>query len=112
VVNEAMSAGLPVIVSRACGCADDLVRDGENGFAVDHDDIPQIAEAVCRLEDAGPEGRAAMIERSREIVQDFAPERFAAGAVAAARTALQRRPRLPGIARRLVPAVIGRQFGA
>ena len=32
VVNEAMAAGLPVIVSNECGCSLDLVRDGENGY--------------------------------------------------------------------------------
>ena len=31
-INEAMCAGLPVIVSREVGCAFDLVTDGENGF--------------------------------------------------------------------------------
>ncbi len=32
VVNEAMAAGLPVVVSDAAGCSLDLVREGENGF--------------------------------------------------------------------------------
>jgi glycosyltransferase involved in cell wall biosynthesis len=31
-VNEAMASGLAVIVSDQCGCAADLVVDGENGF--------------------------------------------------------------------------------
>ena len=35
VVNEAMACGLPVIVSDRCGCAADLVRDGQNGFVID-----------------------------------------------------------------------------
>ena len=34
VVNEAMSAGTPVLVSRVCGSAADLVVDGETGFQV------------------------------------------------------------------------------
>ena len=32
VINEAMASGLPVIVSDRCGCADDLVEDGANGY--------------------------------------------------------------------------------
>ncbi|MCF0069015.1 glycosyltransferase [Dyadobacter sp. CY261] len=36
VVNEAMVCGMPVIVSKTCGCAADLVRDGLNGFTFDH----------------------------------------------------------------------------
>lgn len=34
VVNEAMAAGLPVIVSNECGSSLDLVRDGENGYVL------------------------------------------------------------------------------
>ncbi|GGM87623.1 hypothetical protein GCM10010967_20220 [Dyadobacter beijingensis] len=36
VVNEAMVCGMPVIVSKTCGCAPDLVRDGVNGFTFDY----------------------------------------------------------------------------
>ena len=32
-VNEAMCAGLPVVVSREVGCVADLVRDGINGYS-------------------------------------------------------------------------------
>jgi 1,2-diacylglycerol 3-alpha-glucosyltransferase len=32
VVNEAMACGLPVVVSERCGCAPDLVVNGETGF--------------------------------------------------------------------------------
>lgn len=36
VVNEAMVCGMPVIVSRTCGCVADLVKDHLNGFTFDH----------------------------------------------------------------------------
>lgn len=35
VVNEAMAAGMPVFVSRHCGCWPELVREGVNGFTFD-----------------------------------------------------------------------------
>ena len=35
VVNEAMVCGMPVIVSKNCGCTDDLLNDGTNGFIFD-----------------------------------------------------------------------------
>lgn len=35
VVNEAMSAGIPVIVSNVCGCVPELVVNGVNGFTFD-----------------------------------------------------------------------------
>jgi 1,2-diacylglycerol 3-alpha-glucosyltransferase len=54
VVNEAMAAGLPVLVSNRCGCARDLVRDGFNGFAFDPGDVAQMAT----LTGPGPEQSA------------------------------------------------------
>ena len=46
VVNEAMSAGLPVIVSEPCGCAPDLVHNGENGFTFDPLNASQLAKGL------------------------------------------------------------------
>ena len=78
VVNEAMAAGLPVLVSERAGCAQDLVRDGENGFRFDPADPAALARLLARL--AAPEtDRAAMGRRSREIIARWSPERFAEG---------------------------------
>jgi 1,2-diacylglycerol 3-alpha-glucosyltransferase len=79
VVNEAMAAGLSVIVSKACGCASNLVKDGENGYLVDHDDLDEIADRLARVDD-DPALRAYMAERSRIIIAEWGRERFAAGA--------------------------------
>lgn len=35
VVNEAMASGLPVLVSKRCGCYPDLIEEGINGFSFD-----------------------------------------------------------------------------
>ncbi len=32
VINEATASSLPVIVSNRCGCAQELVKEGRNGF--------------------------------------------------------------------------------
>ena len=42
-VNEAMCAGLPVVVSREVGCALDLVQDGVNGYTPAAGDIEGLA---------------------------------------------------------------------
>lgn len=42
VVNEAMFAGLPVLVSDICGCSLDLVKNGENGYIIDPFNIEDI----------------------------------------------------------------------
>lgn len=46
VINEALSAGLPVIVSDQCGCSLDLVRDGENGFLFETKNVDMLAEKI------------------------------------------------------------------
>jgi glycosyltransferase involved in cell wall biosynthesis len=53
-VNEAMCAGLPVVVSREVGCVADLVCDGVNGYTPEAGDIEGLARALRRLiEDEG-----------------------------------------------------------
>lgn len=48
VVTEAMASSLPVIVSDKVGAAD-LIKDGENGFVVDRQDIAQISRHIAEL---------------------------------------------------------------
>jgi glycosyltransferase involved in cell wall biosynthesis len=85
VVNEAMAAGLPVIVSDRCGCAVDLVEEGRNGFRFPPADAARLAELLARV--AGPSDRAAMGRRSREIIATWSPARFADGLTRAVETA-------------------------
>lgn len=78
VVNEAMAAGLPVLVSHRCGCAMDLVQEGVNGFTFDPLDVDQLARLMHRTAH-GEIDRAAMGAASRRIIADWGPERFARG---------------------------------
>jgi glycosyltransferase involved in cell wall biosynthesis len=48
-VNEAMCAGLPVVVSREVGCVPDLVVEGVNGFTPAAGDIDALAAALRTL---------------------------------------------------------------
>ena len=84
VVNEAMAAGLPVIVSDRCGCAPDLVRHEENGYTFDPFAVGQIAERLWQLSSLAGEKRAAMSAQSRALIANWAPARFAQGAIDAA----------------------------
>ncbi len=49
---EAMSCGLPVIVSDACPGSTDLVEDGKSGLVVRSGDVDSLAGALTRLIDA------------------------------------------------------------
>jgi glycosyltransferase involved in cell wall biosynthesis len=103
VVNEAMAASLPVLVSTRCGCAPDLVREGENGFTFDPENIDALAGHLIQMAGLDQARRAAMGQRSREIVAAFSPEAFATGIEAAVACALTRqRTRKPWLTRILV----------
>jgi len=71
VVNEAMAAGLPVVVSDAAGCSPDLVREGENGFTYVCGDVAALADRLASIAALGPEGRSDFGNRSRDIVKEF-----------------------------------------
>ncbi len=66
IVNEAMAAGLPVVVSTDIGCADDLVRDGENGYVYPVGSIDALRDALAKT--MLPGERERMGQRSREII--------------------------------------------
>jgi glycosyltransferase involved in cell wall biosynthesis len=93
VVNEAMAAGLAVVVSSSCGCVEDLVASGDNGFVFDPDDRAGLVAALERLDD-DPDLAAKMGQRGREIIGDWSLGRFVEGAQAAANAA-KTAPRFP-----------------
>ena len=74
---EAMAAGKPVVATRM-GAVPEIVRDGQDGFLVDSEDIQALAQNVTRLikEPALAERLAC---QARERVQElFSVERMAA----------------------------------
>lgn len=91
VVNEAMAAGLPVLVSKSCGCAPDLVEPGRNGFTFDPHDVQALADLMGRVA-AGTCDRQTMGAASRQIVARWTPETFALGLQKAAEAALELPP--------------------
>ena len=66
VVLEAMSCGLPVVVSDKVGCARDLVYPNRNGFIFSAKNIPGLSSAITKL-CQDPQLRREMASYSREI---------------------------------------------
>jgi 1,2-diacylglycerol 3-alpha-glucosyltransferase len=85
VVNEALAAGLPILVSDRCGCVPELVSEGRNGFAFDPLDVEHLAELMARLSDF--KNLDAMGKVSQQIISNWSPDRFAEGMLSAANTA-------------------------
>lgn len=77
VVTEAMAAGLPVLVSRHAGAAQDLVADGENGWVIDPAQPERIAQRLVTLAGSAPL-RAEMGAASSLRVRRAAPAAAAA----------------------------------
>jgi 1,2-diacylglycerol 3-alpha-glucosyltransferase len=76
VVNEAMAAGLPVLVSQRCGCVPELVQPEVNGYVCDPLDTEDLARLLGVMSsetvDVGKMGEA-----SRQIVAQYTPETWA-----------------------------------
>jgi glycosyltransferase involved in cell wall biosynthesis len=86
VVNEAMAAGLPVVVSDAAGCSPDLVREGENGFTYPCGNVGALVDRLASIAAVGPEKRNEFGNRSRDIVKQFGIEAAVRATQAAVRS--------------------------
>ena len=81
VVGEAMSCGVPVIVTTASGAAD-IVEDGVNGFIVPPADPAALADRLSRL--AADRGLVRRLGAAgRQTASRFGPEQFRAAWLAA-----------------------------
>lgn len=78
VVNEAMAAGLPVLVSPRCGCVPELVRTGWNGYLCDPLDIAGMTRSMAVISSPAAD-IDAMGAASRRIVDLYTPETWAQG---------------------------------
>ena len=78
VVNEAQATGLPVLVSRQSGCAEDLVVEGETGFTFDAADEPALARLMAHVASAAVD-RDALGRAGKARIAGWSLERFAEG---------------------------------
>lgn len=79
VVNEAMAAGLPVLVSEKTGCRYDLVEEGKNGFLFNPESIDDISDKLVKMHNLNPSSRTKMGLESLRIISDWGAARFSEG---------------------------------
>lgn len=82
VVNEVMNFSLPVVVTDKVGCAADLVREGWNGFIVDHESVDALAMAMAELV-KDRDMRQSLGRRSYDMVSNYSIKACADDIVAA-----------------------------
>lgn len=90
VVNEAMAAGLPVLVSNRCGCFEDLVLEGINGFGFDPENQQELTQLMIKISSDAMDLKA-MSQASLTHIQKFSPDYFAQGLMQAVKYALAHR---------------------
>ena len=105
VVNEAMAAGLPVLVSDRCGCVSELVKDGVNGFIFNPRDTEGIAQRMLLIHQDGSLLHR-MGQQSAAIIAEWGVERFARNLSRAVEFALDRGPRKSGVISRAVVSLM------
>jgi glycosyltransferase involved in cell wall biosynthesis len=90
VVNEALSFGCPVIVSRNCGCVPELVVEGKTGFSYQTGSVAELAERMIAVTtcfaDIDATARACI-----EQIKEFSPRAAAEQIIFGLRTTLARR---------------------
>ena len=73
VINEAMYAGLPVLVSNICGCSLDLVNHGENGYLFKPSNVEDLIRKIKMLDDDTLVKKMGQASRKR-LESRFAPQ--------------------------------------
>ncbi|MEO0230924.1 MAG: glycosyltransferase family 4 protein [candidate division WOR-3 bacterium] len=89
VVNEAMAAGLPILISNRCGCVQDLCYGGMNGFSFDPLNVNQLSELMLKIS-SGELNLRKMGEESRRIISNYTPEKWAETVVKMCESLLKR----------------------
>ncbi|MBC7510521.1 MAG: glycosyltransferase family 4 protein [Ferruginibacter sp.] len=70
-VNEAMNFGLPVIVSDTCGCAYDLIADGQNGAVFTTGNIGQLTRLLRQWLNKTPAEKTRINAAALEKIDDY-----------------------------------------
>lgn len=76
VVNEAMAAALPVIVSEQCGCCPDLL-DETNGWVFDATNQESLVSILNKLSETNDNELRLKGNCSIKIISDYSPETWA-----------------------------------
>jgi glycosyltransferase involved in cell wall biosynthesis len=88
VVNEALTFGVPVIVSDRVGCAPDLVTPGKTGLVFPHGDVNALRDCLLELLRKLRGNREATAAHCKLRVSGYSTDAAAQGIVEGARLAL------------------------
>lgn len=98
-VNEAMAAGLPILLSHQCGSMQDLLTEGLNGYSFDPFRVDEICERILALYRHTKAERVAMGLASLERIQEWSLNKFTSSALELAELACSAPARRPSLLR-------------
>lgn len=76
VINEALAAGLPVITTKKCGAGLELIKNNENGFIVNVEDIDELYEKIQTIL-YNKELKQIMEKNAVEVIKNYTIEKMA-----------------------------------
>ncbi|NML37269.1 glycosyltransferase family 4 protein [Chitinophaga sp. G-6-1-13] len=97
VVNEAMAAGLPVLVSNRCGCAGSLIEDGVNGYTFSIGEASRLAALLDKITYMKEIDILAMGISAQQKIQTWGIDFFVKNAIAAIYFAATNKKRHPSL---------------
>jgi glycosyltransferase involved in cell wall biosynthesis len=84
------------------------VKNGENGWTFDPTDEEQLADLMLRIS-SDEEARRKMGARSREIIAEWGPDRFASGVKSAVEAAMATPKKRAGVLDRMILSVLAKR---
>lgn len=76
VINEALAAGLPVITTNRCGAGLELIKNNENGFLVNVEDIDELYEKMQTIL-YNKDLKQKMEKNAVEVIKNYTVEEMA-----------------------------------
>jgi glycosyltransferase involved in cell wall biosynthesis len=71
-----MAAGLPVLVSKACNCAIDLISPGINGYVFDPSDVTELSQLMLKLS-SGQVDLQSMSRAAQHVISAWTLDTYA-----------------------------------
>jgi glycosyltransferase involved in cell wall biosynthesis len=97
VVNEAMAAGLPVLLSKKINSGESLLKGGVNGFGFDPLDINDMAGAILKYIDLTVTEKESMSQTSLELIDEMSYENMGLQLLKAIQKLNNSKTKSPGI---------------
>ena len=76
VVNEAISSGLPCIVSQNCGCAVDLIKNNKTGFVFNPKNNYELQKYMEKVENLTKDEQFKMVSLARTNIKNYDLDTF------------------------------------